>query len=363
MIRMKKLGASAALVGAIALTAGCGSSSSGGNTGGSASGDSGKKPLIGFSLRFIAGNPWLATLAKDAKTAGDKAGYTVDTVDARGDAVTQIQQMQSYINRGAKAIVIEPVSDQAVAGGIAAANAAGVPVIVVNDRVSDELAKTVACNIHDDAAKTAELVGAHTAEVADKKLPKGAPIKLYVQAIFPQELVTQTREDGFMKGWNEYFKAHPGRKITKLPNIYGQAQPDATLKAMRATLAANPDVNVIYNESDIVWGAIEQSLKESGMMSEDGKTKVIAASFDGDMDVIKQMANDPNFPVVAEALGEPRTQANYAIEEAVAAITGKKSGKCEGDPPTINLPATAVTTETAKEYVDNSSPYAYSKQP
>src|SRR5690606_38772770 len=99
--------------------------------------------------------------ARDAKAAGARAGYTVDTVDARGDAVTQIEQMQSYINRGAKAIIIEPVADQAVASGIAAANAAGVPVVVVNDRVSEELAKTVACNIHDDAIRTAELVGAH----------------------------------------------------------------------------------------------------------------------------------------------------------------------------------------------------------
>jgi ribose transport system substrate-binding protein len=360
MSRIKKLGASAALVGVIALTAGCGSSDSSGS--GSASADGGDKPLIGFSLRFIAGNPWLATLARDAKTAGARAGYTVDTVDARGDAVAQIEQMQSYINRGAKAIIIEPVSDQAVASGIAAANAAGVPVVVVNDRVSDELAKTVACNIHDDAIRTAELVGAHTAEVTDRRLPRGAPIKLYVQAIFPQELVTQTREDGFMKGWNDYFAAHPGRKTTKLPNIYGRAQPDATLRAMRATLAANPDVNVIYNQSDIVWGAIEQSLKESGMMKEDGRTDVIAASFDGDMDLVKRMATEPNFPVVAEALGEPRTQANLAIDEAAAAIRGERTGRCAGDPPTINLPPTAVTTETAREFVDDSSPYAYSKQ-
>jgi ribose transport system substrate-binding protein len=317
------------------------------------------KPMIGFSLRFIAGNPWLSTLAKEAVKEGERRGYQVETQDATGDPVRQIQQMKTFINRGAKAIIIEPVADRALANGIAEARKANIPVIVVNDRVADDLAKQVACNVHDDALSVAALVGKYTAKVADERVPKGQPIKLYVQAIFPQELVTQTRDDGFMNGWNEYFKGSD-RKTVKLPYIYGKAQPDATLQAMRATLSAHPDVNVVYNESDIVWGAILQSLTEQGLMAADGKTSVIGAGFDGDMDVVSKIGT-PNYLVVANGINEPRTQAGYAIDEAIAAGKKEKTGKCDGTPPSRVLEPKAVTLDNAKEYVDPSSPYAYGK--
>src|SRR4051812_12897136 len=75
--------------------------------GNSADADSGK-PLIGFSVRYIAGNSWLTTLANGAVAEGKQKGYDVQTADAQGNAQTQIQQMQTFINRGAKAIIIEP---------------------------------------------------------------------------------------------------------------------------------------------------------------------------------------------------------------------------------------------------------------
>ena len=58
-------------------------------------------------------------------------GYRVEAVDAQGSAARQIQQMQTFINKGAKAIIIEPVGDRNVASGINAAKKAKVPVVVV----------------------------------------------------------------------------------------------------------------------------------------------------------------------------------------------------------------------------------------
>src|ERR1700712_201350 len=131
--------------------------------GGSASSD---KPLIGVSVRFIAGNSWLSTLAKGAVSTAKAEGYSVETADAQGDASTQIQQMKTFINKGAKAIIIEPVGDRNVAAGIEAAKKAGIPVVVVNDRVTPQLAKEVACNVYDNGYETAKQVGSRTAAVA-----------------------------------------------------------------------------------------------------------------------------------------------------------------------------------------------------
>lgn len=323
--------------------------------GGSASSD---KPLIGVSVRFIAGNSWLSTLAKGAVTTAKAEGYRVETADAQGDASTQIQQMKTFINKGAKAIIIEPVGDRNVAAGIEAAKKAGVPVVVVNDRVSPELAKEVACNVYDNGYETAKQVGARTAAVAAAKLDKSKPIKLYIQALFPQELVTEQRETGFMKGWNDYFSAHPGYTTKRIPNNYGEALPDKTLDAMRNVVSANPDINVIFNQTDVVMGSVTEALRAANLMTSTGQSKVIIAGFDGGMDVIKGMASEKATPIVASGLNQPAKQSGYAVQEAVAAIKKKPTGKCEGSPATRILPPQIVTPENASKFVDENLSFA-----
>lgn len=344
--------------GLVAGLAGCGSGS---GEGGNASAGDGDKPLIGFSVRFIAGNAWLSTLANGAAREGEKRGYRVETVDAQGNAARQIQQMQTFVNKGARAIIIEPVEDRGVAGGIAAARRLKVPVVVVNDRVAPDLATQVACNVFDNGGATAEKVGEATAAVAAKRFADKDSIKLYIQAIFPQELVTQTRENGFMKGWNRYFQAHPGPRTVRVPNNYGKALPDATLTAMRNVLAAHPDIDVIFNQTDVVMGAVKQALTSAGRMTKDGKSDVVIAGFDGGTDVIRGMAEDPDSPIVADGLNQPPTQAAYAVEEAIAASQGKKTGKCNGTPPNRVLAPVVVTPRTAKDFVDPSVAFAGAK--
>ncbi len=330
----------------------------------SASGEEGGggEPLIGLSMRFIAGNSWLTTLSDSVVAEGEERGYNVEAVDAQGNAQTQIQQIQTFINKGAQAIIIEPVGDRNVAAGIKAAERAGVPVIVVNDRVAPELATEVACNVYDDGYATAKQVGLQTAEVAAGRFGGEPQINLYIQAIFPQELVTQVREEGFMEGWNEYFAANPGPATNRIPNNYGEALPDKTLTAMRNVLAGNPDIHVIFNQTDVVMGAVTEALKGAGLMQPDGSTDVIIAGFDGGMDVVTEMAEGSGSAVVATGLNQPATQAGYAVEEAIAAIEEKQTGECEGSPANRILEPVVATPENAAEFVDAELQFAGSLQ-
>lgn len=336
------------ILGSVSLTAACG------NDGGATTeGNSNEKGLIGVSMRFIAGNSWLATMSSGAVKAAKDGGYDAQAVDAQGAPAKQIEQMQTFINKGAKAIIIEPVGDRNVSAGIAAANKAKVPVVVVNDRVTEALAKKVACNVYDDGFATAKLVGKETAKVAAER-KKGEPeIELYIQAIFPQELVTETREKGFMAGWNEYFQENPGPKTVRVPNNYGNALPDKTLAAMRNVLSGHPKIDVIFNQTDVVMPAVTEALKGAGLMKPDNTSDVIIAGFDGGMNVVKEMADNPNSVVVATGLNQPATQAAYAVEEAIAAAAGKETGKCKGSPPTRILPPAIVTPQTAKDFVSD----------
>jgi ribose transport system substrate-binding protein len=336
---------------AAGLTA-CGSAGGGENSG---------QPLIGLSMRFIAGNNWLSTLTNAAVAEGKNKGYNVEAVDAQGSATRQIQQMQTFINKGAKAIIVNAIEDRGVAAGIEAAKKAGVPVVVVNDPVVPELQKKVTCNVFDDGLATSKMVGEETAKVVASRYPSGSTVKLYIQALFPQELTTEKRENGFMEGWNAYFGAHPGINTVRVPNNYGKAFPDATLVAMRSTLSAHPDVNVIFNQTDLVMSAVDEALKAAGLMNADGTSKVVIAGFDGGMDVVRDIATNPASPVIATGLNQPPTQARYAVQEAIAAIKGEKTGLCEGSPATRVLPSVVVTPQNAKSFVDPEYAFAGSK--
>lgn len=339
------------------LVAACGGSDSTGDagaTGGtsSAAAGSGEKPLIGFTVRFISGNSWLQEVADGAKREGERLGYNVEALDGRGDPVVQNQQIQTFISRGAKAILVEPIDARALSSGVLAAKRAGIPVIAVNDLLAPDLAKQIACNVHDNGPKTAELVGAEVAKAVGEKYGPGDTVKLYIMSILPDEPLSLGREEGFMKGYNDYFKANPGPKTVRVPNGYGSAIPDKTLPIMRDKLAGNPDIKVMFSMTDTVHGAVMQPLIQAGLVGRDeNSSKVIVGSFDARMEVVQGMANKPGYPVVASGLDQPFAQAVLALRAADAAIKGEKPD-CPGSPPTAILPSGVVTKENAKEYVN-----------
>lgn len=64
-------------------------------------------------------------------------GVTVNVYDGEKDVAKQVSQIETAVTQGLAGIVIEPVSVDGVAPALAAAKEAGIPVVVVNQRVND----------------------------------------------------------------------------------------------------------------------------------------------------------------------------------------------------------------------------------
>jgi ribose transport system substrate-binding protein len=327
----------------LALLAGCGSSRSNAGDG---------CPLIGFTNRFIAGNAWEATLTQAIEAAGKNAGMCVDSQDAQGDVSTQVSQIKTFITNGAKAVIIEPVDDHGVASAIAQLVQAGIPFVVVNDQVAPDLQKHAFCNVHDDAFGTAKLVGAAAAAEAARRYSGSGGIKFWVNAIFPHEIVTETRENGFLAGWNGYWQAHPGPPITRIADQFGHALPDIDLPVVRNVLTANPDLNVMFNESDLTFVSVNTALHDLKLLTPAGDSNVLIGGFDGQTDIVKLMMDQPSFGMVATGLNQPHTQAAWAIEEVAAAMHGKPPVACTGTPAQRIVPPAIATPQNAKTYYD-----------
>lgn len=323
-----------------------------------ASKGSSSQPVIGFSDQFIAGNSWLATLAKGATAYGKDHGYRVVAEDAQGNPTTQNQQIQTFINEGVKAIIIEPVNSESPGPEIAAAKRAHIPVIVVNDLVAPALQKQVYCNVTDNGEAVGDLVGQAVGKAVVSRYSSSQTIRLFVMALFPDSPATQVRETGFLKGFYAYLKQHNGPHVVRIPDQYGHALPDDTLTVMRGVVSAHPNINVIFNETDVVFPAVKQALQGAGLMNANGDSSVIIGGFDGGIPEIKQMATNPKFAMVATGLDEPATQAAMAVQEAIAAAQGKSPVNCPGTPRMRVLPPKVVTRANASQYMNENLAFA-----
>src|SRR5438876_3851043 len=75
-------------------------------------------------------------IKQSVEAYGKEKGYTVVTVDAKGDATTQVNQIQDLLTQKIDALIYIPAGATAAAVPVKAARAAGIPVVNV-DRNAD----------------------------------------------------------------------------------------------------------------------------------------------------------------------------------------------------------------------------------
>jgi ribose transport system substrate-binding protein len=337
------------------VAAGCGGSDSSGGGGSSGSAKT-QNITIGFSQRRISGSDWYKTLVQGVKDEAQRQGVKVDVTDAGGDTVRQISDMRTLLSRGVKGLIVNANDPKGVAPAIAAAKQAKAPVVAVNSNLDNSLLSQTYCYVAEDQVATGALAGnAIAADVAKKYGPNDS-VKMVTVGGNPGDIISDLRDNGFRKGWDSYFKAHPGTepKVVRLPRKYGEWLPDKALPQMRDVATANPDLKVVYSESDVMHAGIKQALTQSGLYN-----KVLVASYDGGMNFIKEMVDNPDGPAQANASNQPYDQGVAAVRQVLAGVKGTpKEQSCPGG--TSFVKTIAVTPATAKKYFNPQQSYVQS---
>ena len=119
-----------------------------------------------------------------------KNGYSVEYLDAQGDADRQIQQFEEAVEGGAKYVVLLAVDEKKIVAAAEKAVAAGVCVIPVNRHVRT----TKIVGVYSDEYGAGEM----QAEYMARNLPTGASV-FYLQGTGNQ-LSSQLRWEGFRDG-------------------------------------------------------------------------------------------------------------------------------------------------------------------
>jgi ribose transport system substrate-binding protein len=308
----------------------------------SAADATGKGLVIGWSQRGISGSDWWKTMVAGGQAEAQKLGAKLIVLDANGDTTRQNQDIQTLITQGANVVVINANDPIGVASSIKALNRAGIPVVAVNSNLDAKLVPDIFCYVAEDQVATGAKAGKVIAEDALKKWGDKATLKMASIGGFPGDVISDLRFSGFKQGYDSVMKAHPEVKTTVLPMKFGEWKPDKALGPVRDMATANPDLKIIFNESDVMQGGVEQGLKEAGVWS-----KVIEGSYDGGMNSIKEMVDNPDGPLKADASNQPWDQAVLAVKMAVAGYN-KDQKACPTK--TKYVETTVVTPADAKTY-------------
>ena len=311
-----------------------------------------KDIVIGFSQRRVAGSDWYKTLVAGATSEAQKLGVKIRVTDAGGDTVRQNSDVQTFITEGVDGVILNANDPRGVSASVQALKKAGIPMVAVNSNLDPSLAADTFCYVAEDQVSTGAKAGRAMAEEVSKKLKPTESVKMAIIGGYPGDVISDLRKEGFLKAYNDYFKDHPGPKTTELPTRYGHWLPDQALAPIRDIATANPDLKIVYSESDVMQAGIEQGLKQAGIWKD-----ILEASYDGQMSTIKEMMDNPDGPIRAIASNQPWDQGVTAMDMIVAAARGDKSA-CPGG---IHYVETVlVTPENAKSFYRPDKSYVQS---
>jgi ABC-type sugar transport system substrate-binding protein len=260
----------------------------------SGTGASGGQITIGLAVSTL-NNPFFVELQQGAQAMADKLGAKLTVVDAQNDATNQVNQVQTLVTQGVKAIILNPVDSKQSAPAAKAAETANIPLISVDRAVEGKVAAEVASNnVQGGSLAAIELGRATSGEVAHLKGISGAS-------------ASRDRGQGFEQGLNSGNIKVVATAVADFDRAKG-------LNETTNLLQGNANVKGIFAENDeMALGAIKALGARAGK-------DVMVVGFDGTPDGLKAIQDGTLFATIAQ---QPKALGEKAVEQAVHAAKGE----------------------------------------
>lgn len=252
------LGAAAVLL--TGLLSGCSSPE------GSDEGSSESTVIVGYS-GYNVSNPFFAGLLKGLEDGAAEQGYTLLTTNANGDPNQQVTDVQNLITQGANYIAINPADGTAIAPAVAAAEAAGIPVIALADAITAPVTFTIA----PDQVEAGKLAGEAMVEFLTERYgePKGNVVN--IQGL-SGTVAAALRDEGFMGVISQY----PDIQVVATADGGWDTAPSNAV--MTPILEANPQIDAVFGANDAEAVGISAAIDAAGRfvpVGQDGHIYVV----------------------------------------------------------------------------------------
>ena len=251
-------------------------------------------------------------------------GVRVVTVDARGDAATQVSQIQDLITQQIDALIYIPAGATAAGVPVQAAKDAGIPVIAVDRNPPDVPADTF---IATDSVAAARTLGEHVCEITGGE----------GEVAIIQGQIGTTPEQDRDQGFNEALENCPGLEVVAKQASQMWAQ-DEGFAIAQDMLTRYPNTTVFFGRADALALGAAQAVQVANVPQE-----VTVVGFDGDVAGLEAVRDG-----VLDATMTQQTQlmGRLAVESALKLVRGE-------DVPAEQLQeATLTTQENVEPFIE-----------
>lgn len=279
------------------------------------------KPKIGLSVANLQAD-FFNQIKQSVTAEAAKQGVEVVVADARGDAATQVNQIEDFVTKKVDAIVYIPAGATAAGVPVKDAKRADIPIIAVDRNPPDEPANTF---IASDSVAAARTLGEHVA-----KLTGGEG-----QVAILQGQIGTTPEIDRNKGFAEALAKDPGLQVVaKQPADWDQ---DKGFTIAQNMLQVHPDISVFFGRADAMALGAAQAVRVANVGH-----KVTIVGFDGDYAGLKAVRDGT---VDATMTQQTQKMGRMAVQSAQTLISGGKV------PAQQLVPAFLTTKENAAKYI------------
>jgi ribose transport system substrate-binding protein len=281
------------------------------------------KPRIGLAVANLQAD-FFNQIKQSVTREAARQGVEVLVADARGDAATQVNQIEDFVTKQVDAVIYIPAGATAAGVPVKDARAADIPVVAVDRNPPDAPADTF---IASDSVASARKLGEHVAKLTGGK----------GRVAILQGQIGTTPEIDRNKGFQQALDAEPRLQVVAKQSA--DWDQDKGFSVAQNMLQAHPDISVFFGRADAMALGAAQAVRVANV-----KRKVTIVGFDGDLAGLRAVRDG-----VIDATMTQQTQrmGRMAVQSAEQLIDGKK-------PPAQQLlPAYLTTKENAAQYLES----------
>jgi len=294
------------------------------------------KIKVGLSM-FALKNPYYKTQHDSIQKKCNELGYDFVSTDAQDDIQKQVSNIEDLLTQNINLLIMNPKDPDAIVEVTKKAQEKGIPVISIDNRVSDKAA--VVTTILSNNTENGKLVGRWVAQQM-----KGKHIKAVVISGEKGSLVGEDRRQGLLRGITEEQLATQGKTdVEVVAQIYTDWLADVAQKNFQDIAASIKDFNVILSEADVMTIACMKVLEDMGK-----KDVLLAAAADGEK-LAFQLIKEGRYG--ATGLNHPGLIGRTAVEVGTKILQGEKF------PPIYYTPAACVNKENVDKFFDPNSDF------
>lgn len=261
----------------VTATAACGKTAEANADGDNEAGGAAGGEMIAYTQKTM--NQYFhVALQERVEEAVKAAGFTAEVANCNNDSTLQNDQMQNFISKNPKAIIVNTVDSDALNDAVTSAMSAEIPIVMVDNPASTAVAD---CTIKFDNYQCGQMAAERIIEQLKEKngSAKGRVVNVY-GAMSSESW--RLRKDGF----DAVMKENPEIEYIEVP---GEGERSKSQEALTNVIAKyNGDIDAVHCPSDDPGLGCAEALQVANMWYPVGDDKhIIFVTGDGEPEAVK----------------------------------------------------------------------------